>query len=99
MSTGLPFGPNITIKLCDIFARSQLSYAFVNLKPILPGHVLVCPQRIVERFADLSKDEVGDLFVLVQKVGNVIEKAFQASSLTISLQDGPSAGQTISVKL
>uniref|UniRef100_A0A672MWI5 HIT domain-containing protein n=1 Tax=Sinocyclocheilus grahami TaxID=75366 RepID=A0A672MWI5_SINGR len=45
--------------------------------------VLVCPLHIVERFRDLHPDEVADLFMTAQKIANVIEKHFQASSLTI----------------
>lgn len=69
--------------------------AFVNLKPILPGHVLVTPQRVVDRFKDLTDEEVTDLYKLVQRVGNVVEKAFDCSSLTISMQDGKDAGMSV----
>jgi diadenosine tetraphosphate (Ap4A) HIT family hydrolase len=45
-----------------VFATSPLSFAFVNLKPVVPGHVLVSPKRVVPRFADLSEEEVADLW-------------------------------------
>ncbi|KAL1265116.1 hypothetical protein QQF64_003143, partial [Cirrhinus molitorella] len=57
--------------------------------------VLVCPLRVVERFRDLRPDEVADLFMTTQRIANVIEKHFRASSLTIAIQDGPEAGQTV----
>ena len=69
--------------------------AFVNLKPILPGHVLVCPRRIVPRVSDLSHDEATDLFLTVQRVGRVVERVFHASSLNIAMQDGVDAGQSV----
>ncbi|ROL48239.1 Bis(5'-adenosyl)-triphosphatase [Anabarilius grahami] len=59
--------------------------------------VLVCPLRVVERFRDLRPEEVADLFMTTQRVANGIEKHFQASSLTIAIQDGPEAGQTVKV--
>ncbi|KAI6657611.1 Fragile histidine triad L homeolog [Oopsacas minuta] len=77
------------------FYRSNLSYAFVNKSPILPGHVLVSPLRPVERFSGLTPDEVSDLFLTVQKVSNIIEKMYNATALTISMQDGEDAGQSI----
>uniref|UniRef100_A0A8B9EKY8 Bis(5'-adenosyl)-triphosphatase n=1 Tax=Anser cygnoides TaxID=8845 RepID=A0A8B9EKY8_ANSCY len=58
-------------------------------------NVLVCPLRPVERFRDLCPEEVADLFRMAQRVGNVVEKHFGATSLTISIQDGPEAGQTV----
>jgi len=42
----------------QVFYTSRLCAAMVNLKPILPGHSLVIPRRVVPRYADLSADEV-----------------------------------------
>ena len=54
----LSFGPKITIPGEHIFYQSALSAAFVNLKPIVPGHVLVVPKRSVPRDNELTEDEV-----------------------------------------
>ncbi|MCJ1434641.1 hypothetical protein MMC27_004010 [Xylographa pallens] len=79
----------------SVFHLTPLSFAIVNLKPILPGHVLVSPRRVVPRLSDLSQDEVVDLFLTVQKVGRVIERVYKASSLNIAMQDGADAGQSV----
>ncbi|TRZ02719.1 hypothetical protein DNTS_004541 [Danionella cerebrum] len=63
-----------------------------------PTDVLVCPLRVVERFRDLRPDEVTDLFMTTQQVANQIEKHFHSSSLTIAIQDGPEAGQTVKLE-
>uniref|UniRef100_A0A8C1BLH6 Bis(5'-adenosyl)-triphosphatase n=1 Tax=Cyprinus carpio carpio TaxID=630221 RepID=A0A8C1BLH6_CYPCA len=88
------FGQHI-VKSSAVFLKTELSFALVNRKPVVPGHVLVCPLRVVERFRDLRPDEVADLFMTTQRIADVIEKHFQASSLTIAIQDGPEAGQTV----
>jgi len=67
----------------------------VNLKPLLPGHVLVSPIRSVPRYSGLSSDEVADLFSTVRKVAGMVEKVFKATSLNIAIQDGPDAGQSV----
>ncbi|XP_058229913.1 bis(5'-adenosyl)-triphosphatase [Hemibagrus wyckioides] len=90
----LRFGQHI-IKASAVFLQTDLSFALVNRKPVVPGHVLVCPVRLVERFRDLRPDEVADLFCTTQKVADAVEKHFSASSLTIAIQDGPEAGQTV----
>lgn len=41
-----------------MFFRSRHSLGIVNLKPIVPGHVLVISKRVVARFGDLTTDEV-----------------------------------------
>ncbi|XP_060947733.1 bis(5'-adenosyl)-triphosphatase [Limanda limanda] len=93
MST-LRFGQHL-IKASAVFLQTELSFALVNRKPVVPGHVLVCPLRPVERFRDLQPDELADLFRTTQLVGDLVEKHFSATSLTIALQDGPEAGQTV----
>ncbi|XP_061893886.1 bis(5'-adenosyl)-triphosphatase isoform X2 [Entelurus aequoreus] len=92
--TTLRFGQHL-IKVSAVFLQTELSFALVNRKPVVPGHVLVCPLRQVERFRDLGADEVTDLFNTTQKVANLVEKHFNATSLTIAIQDGPEAGQTV----
>ena len=88
------FGPH-AIPANMVFASTPLSFAFVNLRPVLPGHVLVSPVRSVSQFEDLHSEELSDLFALSQRVGTVLKREFSASSLTISIQDGPDAGQTV----
>ena len=93
-----------------VFAASPLSFAFVNLRPVVPGHVLVSSKRVAPRFADLTPEEVSDLWLLAQKVGRVAERKQQReqeekaspsspppppSALTFALQDGASAGQSV----
>ncbi|XP_041458698.1 bis(5'-adenosyl)-triphosphatase-like [Lytechinus variegatus] len=88
------FGQHV-IKSSVVFFRSRLTFAFVNRKPVLPGHVLVSPVRPVERFLDMTGDEVADLFQTTQTVSKVIQDQYKASSLSIAMQDGPDAGQSV----
>ena len=37
-----------------------------------------------------------DLFLTVQRVGRMIERVYNASSLNVAIQDGPDAGQSVS---
>ncbi|AWP20316.1 putative bis(5'-adenosyl)-triphosphatase-like [Scophthalmus maximus] len=90
----LRFGQHL-IKASAVFLQTELSFALVNRKPVVPGHVLVCPVRPVARLRDLQPDEVADLFRTAQVVANLVESHFDATSLTIAVQDGPEAGQTV----
>ncbi|KAJ2534893.1 Dinucleoside triphosphate hydrolase [Coemansia sp. RSA 1933] len=89
------FGPNV-IPQWQTFLTSELCYAFVNLKPVRPGHVLVATQRSVARFNELTSDEVTDLFAQGQRVSKMIERVYQAKGMTMTIQDGAAAGQTVS---
>ncbi|KAI8069746.1 fragile histidine triad protein [Gilbertella persicaria] len=88
------FGPHI-IHESQIFFKSKLALGIVNLKPIAPGHVLVIPRRVAARLADLDVEETVDLMMSAQSIGNVVEKHYQGTSLTLTIQDGPQAGQTV----
>ncbi|KAL7308232.1 Dinucleoside triphosphate hydrolase [Mucor circinelloides] len=92
--TGFRFGPHF-ITESQVFYKSKLSIGIVNLKPIAPGHVLVLPKRNTPRLADLDKDEIVDLMLSAQKIGNAVEKHYGCTSLTMTIQDGPQAGQTV----
>ena len=91
---GYKFGQHV-LQASVVFFRSKLSFGFVNRKPVVHGHMLVAPIRLVERFCDLSDEEVADLFVSTRKIAQAVEKQFKASSLTVAIQDGPDAGQTV----
>ncbi|KJA28636.1 hypothetical protein HYPSUDRAFT_62277 [Hypholoma sublateritium FD-334 SS-4] len=77
------------------FYRATLSYAIVNLKPIVPGHVLVIPNRPVPRLSDLDDNELACLMRSVTRVGKVVERVYGADALTIACQDGKAAGQSV----
>ncbi|XP_027335444.1 bifunctional bis(5'-adenosyl)-triphosphatase/adenylylsulfatase FHIT-like [Abrus precatorius] len=97
------FGPH-KIHHSSVFHTSDLSFAFVNLRPAVPGillphlfylHVLVCPKREAKRVADLTDDETIDLWCIAKKLGRQLESYHKASSLTFCIQDGPQAGQSV----
>ena len=79
----------------QVFHLTPHSMALVNLKPLLPGHVLVCPRRVTPRLSDLTSDEVSDLFLTVQRVSRMVERVYNASGLNIAMQDGVDAGQSV----
>ncbi|KAH7283381.1 hypothetical protein KP509_34G004100 [Ceratopteris richardii] len=88
------FGP-YRISSGEIFLKTTHSFAFVNLRPVVPGNVLVCSKRVVPRFVDLTDEEVIDLWTTAKRVGAKIEPHYGAGSLTFGIQDGVYAGQTV----
>lgn len=84
------------VKSLQVFYKTEHTFAFVNHRPVLPGHVLVSSLRPdVKRTKDLSKEELTDFFSVVQRVQSVIETVYKTDSSTIAIQDGIHAGQSI----
>ncbi|CAH0712891.1 unnamed protein product, partial [Brenthis ino] len=78
-----------------VFYKSKLTYAFVNLRCVIPGHVLVAPIRLARRNKDLTDEEAEDFYKTVRLVQNLMERVHSAESCTVTIQDGPDAGQTV----
>ena len=89
------FGP-FQISPDHVFYSTSLSAAFVNLRPIVPGHVLVMPQRVAPLLEDLTNDEYTDLWQSVRVVQRVLKKQFpDCKAFNVAVQDGAAAGQSV----
>jgi histidine triad (HIT) family protein len=72
---------------CDIVAGSVPAYivyddaavlAFLDHRPLLPGHVLIIPKTHYETLGDLPAAEVGPYFLVVQRLAIAVEKGMHA---------------------
>ena len=72
---------------CDIVAGSVPAYvvfdspsvlAFLDHRPLLPGHVLIIPKTHYETLGDLPEAEVGPYFLAVQRLAIAVEKGMRA---------------------
>ncbi|MFJ1702944.1 HIT family protein [Kitasatospora sp. NPDC088346] len=53
--------------------------AFLDHRPLFPGHVLVVPREHVETVTDLPADQVGPYFSRVQRVVAAVESGMAAA--------------------
>ena len=60
--------------------------------------MLVSPKRIVKRFADMTSEEVKDLFITAHQIVPAIEHHYNGTSTNIAIQDGKDAGQSVEVR-
>lgn len=96
LPAGLCFGP-FPVTESQVFHVSPcaLSFALVNLRPLLAGHSLVCPIRRVPRLSQLNREETTDLFLTVKQVSAMLERVYKADALNVAVQDGTAAGQSV----
>jgi bis(5'-adenosyl)-triphosphatase len=79
----------------QIFYRSIHSFAMVNLRPIVPGHVLICSTRVIPLLSELNDDEYDDLWKSVRFVQRVLKVKYNCDAFNVAVQDGTHAGQSV----
>lgn len=52
--------------------------AFLDKRPLFPGHVLVVPRRHAETLTDLPPADVGPFFTQVRRITGAVEQAMDA---------------------
>ncbi len=61
--------------------------AFLDTRPLFPGHVLVVPRRHVETLTDLPEDEVGPYFERVRRITAAVEDGMAAAGSFVALNN------------
>ena len=93
--TDATFG-KFKIDAMNIFYRSEHSLAFVNLRPIVPGHVLVIPKEPNALLSAIPENAYDDLWRTVRKVQSALKDHYDATAFNVAVQDGRAARQTVS---
>ena len=67
----------------------------VNDKPVVDGHVLICPVRQVSSMRDLTELEYLELYTCARMIANKFQEAFSQSvqSFNFVMHDGELAGE------
>ena len=58
--------------------EDDATLAFLDHRPLLPGHVLVVPKVHYATLGDLPENEVGPYFLVVQRLARAVETAMHA---------------------
>lgn len=90
---------------CDILAGRQpasfvfgdeLCCAFMDIRPVTPGHVLVIPIEHAANLAELDPEAGAHLFRVAQRVAQALrESGLRCEGVNFFLADGRAAGQEV----
>ena len=69
--------------------------AFMDIGPIVKGHLLVIPKRHYANIEDTPAAELRNLIVAVQKIAVAQKRALQADGVNIMQSTGRAAGQVV----
>lgn len=66
-------------------AENDKFFAFLDIKPLVRGHVLVVPKVEVDKIFDLSNDFLSEMLPFAQPIARAIEQAFECNRCGISV--------------
>ena len=68
-----------------LIAQDDMFYAFLDIFPLVKGHVLVVPKIEVDNLFDLPKDYLDKMLVFAKPIAKSIEKSFDCKRCGISV--------------
>ena len=66
-------------------AENNRFYAFLDIFPLVKGHVLVIPKTEVDNLFDLGDDYLSEILVFARPIAKAIEQAFPCNRCGISV--------------
>lgn len=65
----------------------DLVLAFLDVRPLFPGHVLVVPRTHVETLTDLPVGDIGPYFERVQRLASAVRSAMGAQGSFVAMNN------------
>ena len=66
-------------------AENEMFYAFLDISPLRPGHVLVVPKNETDKLFDLPDEYLREILLFAKPIAHAIEKAFDCNRCGISV--------------
>ena len=70
---------------CHIVAENESCFAFLDISPLAVGHTLVVPKREVDKYFDLSDEEIAQINVFSKTVSAAIEKVVPCKRIGVAV--------------
>jgi histidine triad (HIT) family protein len=71
----------------DVVYRDEVAVAFLDRRPLFPGHVLVVPVRHVETLPDLDTADVAPFFIVVQRISAAVPEALGSQGTFVAVNN------------
>jgi histidine triad (HIT) family protein len=80
---------------CSKILEDNDFLAFMDIRPINKGHVLIVPKAHCTNILDFPRAEETDLVEFMKKVAKAVVKATGADGFNLGMNNGPAAGQVV----
>ncbi|MHA1195637.1 MAG: HIT family protein [Promethearchaeota archaeon] len=98
--------PNVDCILCAVrdndervislkIFQDDTLFVSLNLYPYNPGHLMVVPNKHIERFVELEKRELIHIFRTIQGIQLMLEELYSPKGYNIGINEGNVAGASI----
>ena len=71
----------------EIVLDEPHALAFVDVRPVFPGHCLLVPRAHTETFTDLPADDVSPFFTTGQRLARAVERAMDAHGTFVAMNN------------
>ena len=71
----------------EIVLDDPAGIAFLDRRPLLPGHVLLVPRMHVATLPDLPVPQIGPLFTLAQRLSRAVPQAMNADGAFVAINN------------
>jgi|SRR5688500_8074628 histidine triad (HIT) family protein len=66
-------------------AENEQFFAFLDIHPLVEGHVLVIPKIEVDKFFDVPDDYLAEMLVFSKPIAKAIEKSFRCNRVGLAV--------------
>jgi histidine triad (HIT) family protein len=70
---------------CYKIAESDLFFAFLDIFPLVKGHILIVSKTETDKFFDLSEDYLSAILLFAKPIAQAIEQSFDCNRCGISV--------------
>ncbi|WP_026945936.1 HIT family protein [Algoriphagus marincola] len=68
-----------------IIAEDENNIAFLDIMPLVRGHVLVVPKKEVDYIFDMASEDLTALHLFAQKVANAMDKTIKCTRIGVAV--------------
>ncbi len=70
---------------CYRVAEDESFMAFLDVRPLRPGHTLVVPKKEVDYIFDMDEDALGGMIIFAQKVARAMKEVIECNRVGVAV--------------
>jgi len=79
----------------EIIYEDEETLAFLDVKPLNPGHTLVVPKKLVRNIFDVDDKMLAAVMCTAQKISIALREALSSDGVNIGINNESAAGQIV----